>query len=208
MTRPLSRAWLARPSTVVAPDLLGRHLVRRLPDGTECRARLVETEAYDMGDPASHSFRGPTRRTDVMFGPPGHLYVYLIYGMHHCLNVVTGTDGHGAAVLLRAAEPLEGIAAMSANRGVQDTRLLCRGPARLAQALDVDRTLNGVDLLRSDVMWLEAGAPVPAARVAVTRRIGISVAIERPWRWMESGSPWASPTPAASRSPAARQPSP
>jgi DNA-3-methyladenine glycosylase len=205
VTRPLSRAWFARPSTAVAPDLLGRHLVRRLPDGTECRVRLVETEAYDMGDPASHSYRGPTRRTDVMFGPAGHLYVYLIYGMHHCLNVVTGANGHGAAVLLRAAEPLEGIAAMSANRGVADTRLICRGPARLAQALGVDRSFNGIDLLRSDVLWLEQGAAVETANVAVTRRIGISVAIERPWRYIEAGSPWASPTPAASRSPAARR---
>jgi DNA-3-methyladenine glycosylase len=207
VSRPLSRGWFARTSTAVAPELIGHHIVRRLSDGTECRVRLVETEAYDMGDPASHSYRGPSPRTDVMFGPPGHLYVYLIYGMHHCMNVVTGADGHGAAVLLRAAEPLVGIPTMRMNRGVEDARLLCRGPARLAQALGVDRELNGIDLLRSDVLWLERGAPVPPAGITVTRRIGISVAIERPWRWIESGSPWASPTPVLSRSPAARRPS-
>jgi len=130
-----------------------------------------------------------------MFGPPGHLYVYLIYGLHHCMNVVTGPAGHGAAVLLRAAEPLEGLPAMSANRGSDDPRLLCRGPARLAQALGVDRTLDGTDLLRSEVLWLETGEPVPGDRVIATGRIGISVGTQTPWRWMEAGSTWATPTP-------------
>lgn len=195
MTSSLPRAWFARPAPEVAPDLLGRHLVRRLPDGSICRVRLVETEAYEPHDPASHSFRGETARTAAMFGPPGHLYVYLIYGLHHCMNVVTGPAGHGAAVLLRAAEPLEGLPAMSANRGSDDPRLLCRGPARLAQALGVDRTLDGTDLLRSEVLWLETGEPVPGDRVIATGRIGISVGTQTPWRWMEAGSTWATPTP-------------
>jgi DNA-3-methyladenine glycosylase len=199
VTRALTRAWFARPAPQVAPALLGRHLVRRFGDGSVCRVRLVETEAYEPHDPASHSFRGPTARTAAMFGPPGHLYVYLIYGLHHCLNVVTGPAGHGAAVLLRAGEPLEGVETMAANRGVDEPRLLCRGPARLAQALGVDRSLDGVDLLRSDVLWLEPGGQVPAPRVAVTRRIGISVGTEEPWRWIEAGSSWATPTPGATR---------
>ena len=205
MTRPLSRGWFARPATAVAPDLIGRHLVRELPDGTRCRVRLVETEAYEPGDPASHSFRGPTARTEAMFGAPGHLYVYLIYGMHQCLNVVTGPVGHGAAVLLRAAEPLEGVAAMAARRDVEDRRLLCRGPARLAEALGVDRTMNGIDLLHPEVLWLERGTQVPAADIAVTRRIGLSVGADRLWRYIESGSRWASATPGASRSSAPRR---
>jgi DNA-3-methyladenine glycosylase len=206
VTARLSRAWFARPAPDVAPALLGRELVRGMPDGSVCRVRLVETEAYEPDDPASHSFRGQTPRTTAMFGPPGHLYVYLIYGLHHCLNVVTGPPGHGAAVLLRAAEPLEGVTAMAANRGLDDPRLLCRGPARLAQALGVDRTFDGIDLVRSDVLWLEAGEPVPSERVTAGSRVGISVGTQMPWRWMEDGSPWATPRRAPSRPRAARRP--
>ena len=196
MTQRLPRGWFERPAPEVAPALLGRHLVRRLTDGSICRVRLVETEAYEPEDPASHSFRGETARTTAMFGPPGHLYVYLIYGLHHCMNVVTGPRGHGAAVLLRAAEPLEGLAAMAANRGTADPRLLCRGPARLAQALGVDRSCDGTDLLRSDALWLDPGEPVPSERVIATPRIGISVGTQTPWRWMEAGSAWATRAPA------------
>jgi DNA-3-methyladenine glycosylase len=199
----LARAPFERPAPVVAPSLLGRHLVRRLPDGRRCRVRLVETEAYEPDDPASHSFRGETARTAAMFGPPGHLYVYLIYGLHHCLNVVTGPPGHGAAVLLRAAEPLEGLEAMAANRGTDDVRRLCRGPARLAQALAIDRSSNGTDLLQPGEVWLEPGHRVASSHITMTRRIGISVGTEELWRWVETGSPWATPTPVASRWPAA-----
>ncbi|HZD17686.1 MAG TPA: DNA-3-methyladenine glycosylase, partial [Actinomycetota bacterium] len=141
--RRLPRAFFARPSTVVAPDLLGRVLVRRLPGGGRLAARLVEVEAYQEDDPASHSFRGRTQRNAVMFGPPGHLYVYFTYGMHFCSNVVTGHTGQGSAVLLRAAEPLEGVEIMAANRGVDAVRLLCSGPARLAEAFGIDRWANG-----------------------------------------------------------------
>jgi DNA-3-methyladenine glycosylase len=127
----------------------------------------------------------------VMFGSAGHLYVYLIYGMHHCLNVVTGRAGDASAVLLRAAEPLENLPRMAANRGVADARALCRGPGRLAQALGVDRSFDGIDLLSSDVLWIEPGTPVARGRLDVTPRVGISVGTERPWRWLEAGSPWA-----------------
>lgn len=128
-----------------------------------------------------------------MFGPAGHLYVYLIYGLHHCLNVVTGGPEPASAVLLRAAEPLENLSRLAANRGVADPRALCRGPGRLAQALGVDRSLDGIDLLTSDVLWIESGAPVPRSRLDVTPRVGISVAIDRPWRWLEAGSRWTTP---------------
>jgi DNA-3-methyladenine glycosylase len=190
MAPTLPRRWFDRPSTTVAPALIGRHLVRRFPDGSEARVRVVETEAYRSDDPASHSFRGPTPRNRAMFGPAGHLYVYLIYGLHHCVNVVTGGAEPASAVLLRAAEPLENLPRLAANRGVEDARSLCRGPGRLAQALGVDRSLDGLDLRASDVLWIEPGRPVPRSRLDVTARVGISVATERPWRWLEAGSPW------------------
>jgi DNA-3-methyladenine glycosylase len=192
----LTRRWFDRPSTAVAPALIGRHLVRRFSDGSQARVRIVETEAYRADDPASHSFRGQTARNRSMFGPAGHLYVYLIYGLHHCLNVVTGGPGPASAVLLRAAEPLENLPMLEANRGVTDARALCRGPGRLAQALAVDRSLDGIDLLTSDALWIEPGTPVAPSRLDVTARVGISVATDRPWRWLEAGSRWTTtPTP-------------
>ena len=190
MAATLPRRWFDRPSITVAPALIGRHLVRRFADGSEARVRIVETEAYRSDDPASHSFRGPTARNRTMFGPAGHLYVYLIYGLHHCLNVVTGGPEPASAVLLRAAEPLENLPRLAANRGVTDARALCRGPGRLAHALEVDRSLDGTDLLTSDVLWIEAGTAVPRSRLDVTPRVGISVATDRPWRWLEAGSQW------------------
>jgi DNA-3-methyladenine glycosylase len=188
----LPRGFFGRPSVVVAPELLGHVLVRRLPDGEEIRVRLVETEAYRQDDPASHSYRGRTARNDVMFGPPGRLYVYFTYGMHHCMNVVTGADGDASAVLLRAAEPLSGLDAMAQRRGTDRPALLCSGPARLAAALGVDRALDGVDLVRGDVIWLERGTPLPPDRVSVGPRIGIRQAVEQPWRFTEAESPWVS----------------
>jgi DNA-3-methyladenine glycosylase len=188
----LSRAFYRRPSLEVAPDLLGRTLVRVLADGTRLGARIVEVEAYREDDPASHSFRGRTARTEVMFGPPGHLYVYFTYGMHFCMNVVTGENGEGSAVLLRAAEPLRGVDRMAANRGLADPRLLCSGPGRLCQALAVDRAQNGIDVVRGTELRIEAGTPVPPERVRSGPRVGIRVATDRPWRFVEAGSPFAS----------------
>jgi DNA-3-methyladenine glycosylase len=129
-----------------------------------------------------------------MFGPGGHLYVYLSYGIHHCMNVVTGRPGHSAAVLLRAAEPLENLGRLAHNRGVDDERALCRGPGRLAQALAIDRTFDGVDLLGDEGLWIEPGTAVPRSRLEVTPRVGVSVATDVPWRWVEAGSRWATPT--------------
>ena len=169
--------------------------MRRLPDGTLCRVRIVETEAYEPDDPASHSFHGQTARNASMFQEPGRLYVYLVYGIHHAVNVVTGPRGHGGAVLVRAGEPLEGLAAMEERRGTGEVRALCRGPGRLAQALAVDRTLDGIDLLNSDILWLEPGSPVPASQVSQTRRIGLSAGVDTRWRFVEKGSVWSSPTP-------------
>jgi DNA-3-methyladenine glycosylase len=191
--RRLPRAFFARPSTDVAPDLLGRVLVRALPDGTRLSARIVETEAYAEGDPASHSYRGRTPRTEVMFGPPGRLYVYFTYGMHFCMNVVVGREGEGAAVLLRAAEPLEGLPAMAERRGTDRARLLCSGPARLAQAFGVERAANGADLVRGRDLWLLEGAPLRPEAIVRTARVGVRVGVERPWRYLVRGDPFVSP---------------
>jgi DNA-3-methyladenine glycosylase len=192
--RRLPRSFFARPSIEVAPELLGRVLVRTLEDGTRLAARLVEVEAYEQGDPASHSFKGrPTARTQVMFGPPGRLYVYFTYGQHFCSNVVTGPDGIGSAVLLRAAEPLDGLEVMAANRGIDDVRLLCSGPARLTQAFCIARAENGIDLVRDPSLGLRSGIALAPRAVARSTRVGVNVGGERPWRFFERGSAFVSP---------------
>lgn len=185
----LGRAWYARPSPEVARDLLGRILVRDL-DGRRLSVRIVETEAYGQDDPASHSFRGMTRRNATMFGAAGHAYVYFTYGMHWCLNVVTGARGEGSAVLIRAGEPLEGLEVMARNRGVDDVRRLCRGPANLARALGLDGAWDGIDLVRGAGLRIHAGAPVPRSGVRATPRIGIREGTERPWRFVVAGDGW------------------
>lgn len=143
---------------------------------------IVETEAYDRDDPASHSFRGPTARNGAMFGPPGRAYVYRSYGIHWCLNVVCGPPG--SAVLIRALEPVEGIALMQARRGVSAPRLLCSGPGRLCQALGVTAALNSHPLDAPPFRL----APGPAAPIASGRRVGISKGVETPWRFAWAGS--------------------
>ena len=167
--------------------------MRSLPNGSSLAARIVETEAYEEGDPASHSFRGRTPRNEVMFGPPGCLYVYFTYGMHHCLNVVTGSGGDGSAVLLRAAEPLIGTEVMVDRRGTADLRRLCGGPARLAQAFGVDRAQNGADLVGAGEWAIRAGTPTSTDRIERTGRIGIRVGGDRPWRFVVRGDPFVSP---------------
>jgi DNA-3-methyladenine glycosylase len=189
----LPRSFFARPATEVAPELLGRFLVRRLPGGERLAVRLVEVEAYEPNDPASHSYRGPTRRNQVMFGPPGRMYVYFTYGMHLCANVVTAREGVGSAVLLRAAEPLEGLGSMGGRRGVGDPLRLCSGPARLTQALDIGRAHDGVDLVRGLDVFLTVGTPVPPSRWSRSTRIGVSNGADRRWRWFERGSAFVSP---------------
>ncbi|MFL5768027.1 MAG: DNA-3-methyladenine glycosylase [Actinomycetota bacterium] len=182
-TERLPRRFYSKPSTVVARELLGRVLVRSGRKGSRISARIVETEAYEQTDPASHSFRGPTARNAVMFGPAGHLYVYFTYGMHFCMNVVTDREGWGSAVLLRAAEPLEGIATMRRRRGTSGPKLLCSGPARLTQAFGIDGRFDGVDVVEGSTLWVERGVPVPAARVRIGPRVGIRSGVEQPWRF-------------------------
>ena len=147
--------------------------------------RIVEVEAYDVEDPASHSYRGPTRRNAVMFGEPGRLYVYRSYGIHWCANVVCGPPGHAAAVLLRALEPTHGLDRMRERRGVAEARLLCSGPGRLTQALALTGAHDGADL---SLPPFELVPPVRAPEVERTPRIGISKAVDVEWRYVEVGS--------------------
>jgi DNA-3-methyladenine glycosylase len=183
---------LAGSSEAVAPRLLGCRLIREL-DGQRIVCRIVETEAYDQDDVASHSCRGETPRTAVMFGPPGHLYVYFTYGMHYCCNIVTGPVGRGAAVLIRALEPLEGSEVMAANRGGRFGAAISNGPAKLCQALEIDKGWNGHNL-QEPPLRLELRPALPATAIVQTTRIGISQAKELPWRFYIRGNSFVSHT--------------
>jgi DNA-3-methyladenine glycosylase len=189
VTPRLPRSFYARPATEVAPDLLGHVLVRRLSDGKRLAARLVEVEAYEPDDPGSHAFRGMTARNEVMFGPPGHLYVYFTYGMHFCMNAVTRRAGEGSAVLLRAGEPLEGLEQMRARRGRDRKAELCSGPGRFTQALAIARPENGVDLVRGDEAWVERGTRDRTVGVGI--RVGVHDTT-RSWRFWLEGNPYVS----------------
>lgn len=170
----------------VARRLIG---VTLLVDGVG--GRIVETEAYDQADPASHTFGGPTARNAAMFGPPGRAYVYRSYGLHWCINTVCREEGHGAGVLLRALEPTHGLEVMRARRGgMQDARLLCAGPGRLAQALGIDAGFNHLPLDAPPFALLEPhpAAGHPMSDVVAGPRIGISKAMDVPWRFGLRGS--------------------
>lgn len=194
---PLPRRFFQRDVVAVAGELIGRLLVREV-DGERLVGKVVEAEAYGLDDPASHAYRGETHRNRSMFGPPGHAYVYRSHGIHCCLNAVTLP---GSAVLLRAVEPLEGLDAMVRRRGLGDPRLLCAGPGRLCQAFGIDLDQDGTDLCEGGGLWLAGVEPAPA--VVATRRVGVSVAADRPWRFVEATSRFASRSAAWGQGPVA-----
>jgi DNA-3-methyladenine glycosylase len=192
----LAREFFDRPATSVAPDLLGCVLAHDSPDGL-VTAVIVETEAYaGRADPASHAFRGETARNAVMFGPPGHAYVYFSYGTHFCVNLVCQPAGEASAVLLRAGRVAEGAELAARRRARTRTpaeRELARGPGRLCQALGITDGLNGADVCSAAsplrVLPGTAPWPAPAAAISTGPRVGISRAAERPWRFWITGEP-------------------
>jgi DNA-3-methyladenine glycosylase len=180
MARQLRPADFEGESHIVAQALIGAVL---LVDGVG--GRIVETEAYDREDEASHSYSGPTPRNQAMFGPPGRAYVYRSYGIHWCLNFVCREQGHGAGVLIRALEPLQGIDAMRERRQLDDVRLLCSGPGRVGQALGITREHNGMPLDKPPFQVLAPEGPLD---IATGPRIGITKAADVPWRFGLRGS--------------------
>jgi DNA-3-methyladenine glycosylase len=188
----IGREFFARSVHEVAPDLIGATLLVDGVGGT-----IVEVEAYDQEDPASHGYRGPTARNAAMFGPPGHAYVYRSYGIHWCLNLVCEAEGRASAVLVRALEPTEGLDEMRARRGVESVRLLCAGPGRLCQALAVTREHDALPL---DEPPFALAARTHAPEVVAAPRIGITRAADLAWRYVAAGSPFVSrPVPRAGR---------
>lgn len=197
--KKLPRSFYSRSAPHVAKDLLGKILVRRIGQ-TTLSGKIVEVEAYlGKKDPASHAYRGKTRRNEVMFGEGGHLYVYFTYGMHFCANVVTGKRDVGEAVLIRAIEPLDGIELMKRNRGFTDVRhlqgvrhlnKLTNGPAKLCEAFGIKREDNGTDL-RGDTIFLIQGER-PKSVIRTSTRIGITRGKEKKWRFYLKGNEWVS----------------
>jgi DNA-3-methyladenine glycosylase len=183
-------AVLHGPAETAARRLLGCRLVLDLDD-RKLIGKIVETEAYDQADAASHSYKGRTPRTDVMFGPPGRLYVYFTYGMHYCCNVVTGPEGYGSAVLIRAIEPLGGEDIMLENRRGRGGHDLTNGPAKLCQAYGIDKSWNGHDLGQKPLQLLPQ-PEMPKNQIVQTGRIGISQAKDVPWRFYIRGNPYVS----------------
>lgn len=189
-------SWLERPSPEVAPDLLGCTLVRKFPDGQLLRGLIVETEAYAVGDPAFHAYRRRTERNAVVFGSAGRSYIYLIYGIYHCFNVVTDVDGVPSAVLIRALQ----LESLSDNASSKPHRIAA-GPGKLCLALQIDRNLNGLLLQPGEPLWLEHRSPGfqqqlddQTTAFVQTTRIGLTQGVDLPWRWYIKNCPAVSKT--------------
>ncbi len=186
----LTRAELPADTMELARFLIGKVVVRDTPEG-RTSGRIVETEAYLHGDAAAHSFRGETPRNRSLFLERGHAYVYVSYGIHRMLNVAGGAQGVGTGVLIRAAEPLDGIDLMQRRRGLTKLTDLARGPGKLAQAMDITLGLDGIDLMREGPLWL-GRIDRPAGEIGVSARIGITKEADRPLRFFERGNPFVS----------------
>ncbi|WP_366922627.1 DNA-3-methyladenine glycosylase [Metallumcola ferriviriculae] len=187
MSAKLPKEFYQRPADIVARELLGKELFHETEQGTTS-GLIVEAEAYlGPGDDASHSARGKTKRNAAMFGPAGHAYVYLIYGIHHCFNITTDLERFPTAVLIRALEPRQGVDIMQRRRGIPALRQLCSGPGKLAQAMAFNLGINGCNL-QSEQLFVSEGITIKRADVVVTTRIGISKAVEKPLRFYLAGN--------------------
>ena len=198
MHAPLSRSFYKQDLHVLATRLLGCLIIRILDDGRQLSTRIVEVEAYaQKDDPSAHSFNGQTPRNKVMFGAPGHLYVYFTYGMHFCCNVVAGEIGQGDAVLIRAVEPVDGIEDMLVHRYGEVTSdkkkisNVTNGPAKLCKALKIGRSENGIDLCENKI-WIEAGDKLAENMIGHSTRIGINHGKDLPWRYFIKDNSWVS----------------
>ncbi len=178
-------------SIAAAHYLLGATIIRTLPSAEVLKAKIVETESYHQADPASHTHGGQTKRNAVMFGPPGKAYVYFTYGMHWCFNVTAGRNGEGAGVLIRAAEPLEGVEKMRQLRGGVESRQLTNGPAKLAQALEINKKLYGHDLTKSPLQ-IVGGGEVKKSEISISPRVGISRSVNELLRFYITNSKYVS----------------
>lgn len=198
-SKPFSRKFYSQASPIVAQRLLGSYL-NRVIGGVHLIGRIVETEAYGIGDEACHAFRGKTPRNAIMFGEGGFSYVYFTYGMHHCFNVTANEEGLGEAVLIRAVEPIEGIEKMHVLRGggggaaphAVKKRDLTNGPGKLCQAFGLSRNDNAIDLIESEELFITSARPIDPNLIGVSSRIGINVAKHYPWRFFIKGNEYVS----------------
>jgi DNA-3-methyladenine glycosylase len=186
----IDREWFNRSAIDVAPDLIGCTLVRQLPDGQQLRGLIVETEAYQTGDPACHAYQKQTKRNRVMFGAPGYVYVYLIYGMYHCVNVVTDRDGEASAVLVRALQLESESVSMISISPKEKLERVAAGPGKLCRVMQIDLSLYGTKLEQDQPLWIEqkstdfqAMLDIDRHQLIQTTRIGLTKGVELPWRW-------------------------
>lgn len=173
MRQKLTRTFYRREAGIVAKELIGKLLIHASPNGTTSGI-IVETEAYHSQDPASHTFSGKSKRNEVMFGEAGHVYIYFIYGVHYCVNAVTGSVGVGEGVLIRALEPVEGVALMKVRRGTSTLLSLTTGPAKLVQAMGITYSMLGIDLTGTSLYITESEQNIPDSEIVTTTRIGIT----------------------------------
>ncbi len=192
LEKRFERSFFEREVTLVARELLGAYVHRRLGD-IEMIGRIIETEAYHQSDPASHSFRGMTERNKIMFGEAGFAYVYFTYGMHYCANVVTGFVDGAEAILIRALEPISGTEEMFRRRKkAHNEKDLLSGPGKLCEGFGINREQNGIDLITSDDLFLTRGKLGKREKIGVTTRVGITVGVEKQWRFFIEGNPFVS----------------